>query len=1247
MRAISFTAIVSLFLACVTVWALTGITRKIIDERQARISEELSTNFADSPAFLVERLFEFQESCIQLFVPGMTKPVSFSAGLYSFNPKSFPESFTKGLVYEIKNGSPIYHLKVREVKETREIQVLDADGKVFYVFKPRSDYDPYWIAKKIHAEIYRKDCSEQKRDEIEAWLDPSHVEIDIALIPDSYIDIYAENAAASLWDFISQSTTSSLSKSMSSGGMSMMRLPAADTNIVISEISLVTSGKLVRVDYPSSFSYPLEMFASSNLMTHSWTILNTNLVTAGTNSLWWVDTSATNGADIPVRFYAVGSTEDTDGDGINDGRETLIYRSNPDAMDSDSDGLVDGNSGIVTTNVYPTGITTNGSPYVLGELSLGTDANKFDTDDDGCGDGWEIAHGHNPLDPNDPANVLGTITYSGRQTGTVWVIAVTSSNSWSTAHSYTSAVCNFPMAYRISDLEQTNYWLKSWIDTNGNSTNNAAEAQAILTNLSIIITNRLAGQAINLTDPDLDSDGLADWWEIQYFGSTTNTSSNVDSDGDEYTNQEEYDVNTNPTNSLSHPWNIEGNVIYTGPQTGVFYVVACTNGVDWSWAHANIISNTGSFVITHLPPNTDYWIRAWRDSSGDNLPTIWEAWGSDSGNPIFLDDNHTGRNVTLVDPDNDGDSVSDWWEVFYGMDSTRGGADGLTAWLQFDENSGSNALDSSGNANNGTLYGFASNSWCSGLVSNALIFNGSNSYVEVADNANLKTESVAISLWIVPDHFYMSGSSAMFVSKRIPNGTTGYSLGYENGGLAFTICASGAKTLRYSCILTSDVPLHITGTYASGNHDLYVNGVSVATTNYVFGLALGGIEHSTNSLRIGATSGGAVTNVFSGMIDDIRISGGGWTINDVMAAYELGADADGDGLSAWREFQNHTSPTNSQDPPSVSGYVLYSGAQTGPIVILAATNATSWEKDMSVVRLAQGPYQIPNIPPSARWVKAFRDSNGNGSNDSWEATGTYTNSLLVITGRVTGINVTLTDPDTDGDGLPDYEEMKIVNANTNDNIEKVEHVLPSDDFDGDGVSNADEIRLGTDSTNPASKPPVVFFPSHDLTVMETASSTNIPVRIYPPSTNTIQVRLYMIGGTAVNGLNYSFTNQNIVFSPGQTNQLVSILILTNDLREPTKTVTLQLDQLIGSAVCIPNDSFTINILDAFGDSDGDGLPDAWEMRYFGNLTNNASGNADGDGLSNLQEYLIGANPTKSAVSDTNNVLRLQTITPMR
>ena len=49
-------------------------------------------------------------------------------------------------------------------------------------------------------------------------------------------------------------------------------------------------------------------------------------------------------------------------------------------------------------------------------------------------------------------------------------------------------------------------------------------------------------------------------------------------------------------------------------------------------------------------------------------------------------------------------------------------------------------------------------------------------------------------------------------------------------------------------------------------------------------------------------------------------------------------------------------------------------------------------------------------------------------------------------------------------------------------------------------------------------------------------------------------------------------------------------------------------------------------VDSSADSDGDGLPDAWELRYFGSLNANPNEDPDRDGLTNLREFQAGTLP---------------------
>jgi len=69
----------------------------------------------------------------------------------------------------------------------------------------------------------------------------------------------------------------------------------------------------------------------------------------------------------------------------------------------------------------------------------------------------------------------------------------------------------------------------------------------------------------------------------------------------------------------------------------------------------------------------------------------------------------------------------------------------------------------------------------------------------------------------------------------------------------------------------------------------------------------------------------------------------------------------------------------------------------------------------------------------------------------------------------------------------------------------------------------------------------------------------------------------------------------------------------------------------GYAVVVANSfgSVTSSVAQLYIDSNGNGLPDSWELQYFGNLNQTAAGDFDHDGISNLQEFYDGTNPTNA------------------
>ena len=912
--------VAALAVLAISALAYTAVSTKVTLDRRAAFAESMMERALTSVDDLANRVNEEQDFYLRITPPDPDYIMRQPIGLIAFDAQGFPAEVTKTLVPAIEQGCPVYTVTVDEDPITRDLTLYNADGKPIYAIHPYKDYDPYRLLNQLYPDL----STARYAPAYAAWLkgcyDPSRVQIVLKLMSTEWIEDYAETRLTTLSD--EAAVAMSLNQG---GGMAMMRSLAASNSIVFQAVTHDTNGMKCEIGYPDTFTNRLEIFACVNLVPATWSLLATNLSTAGTNTIYWTDSNMTANAFF---YNAANADVDSDADGLTDAREHFIYHTSETNIDSDGDGLVDGYSGVVSTNAYPGGATTNGGRYVEGELTWHTLPGVFDTDGDGMGDGWEVSHGHNPLDPNDPPNVCGTVFYAGRQTGTVWVIAVTSSNSWST--NYCKVLTN-SATYQIPNLPGTNYWLKAWLDTNGNGTNNAAEAWGACTNNPVLVTNQVTGRNITLTDPDNDNggvgDGLPDWWEIKYFGSTTNYTGSDDPDHDQYTNLEEYQANTDPTDIASHPWNISGTIYYTGPQTGTVYVIASTSSTGWVAAQYTTNATPGPYTITHLPPGTNYWVSAWRDTDTNGVATAWEAWGTSSANPVALGTNVIGVDITLADPDNDNDGLPDWWEVKYGLSITHIDRNQAAGWWALDEASGTNVSDSSIHTNGGTLQNAGTNGlWSTGVLSGALTFDGSDDTVLIPDSDALKPSAVTVALWVRPSRTYTNGT-ATFFSKRTTSGTTGYSLGYENGALAFTICWGGALTIRYPCTLTSNAWLHVAGTYEAQTQRLYVNGIQRTVTNYTGALSLGDIDQGTVPARLAATPDATPTNFFAGSLDDVLVFSSGVASNTIHDLYDLGADPDGDGLSNFDEYRAGCIPSN----PDTDGDGVLDGSDLDPL----------------------------------------------------------------------------------------------------------------------------------------------------------------------------------------------------------------------------------------------------------------------------------------------------------------------------
>ena len=208
------------------------------------------------------------------------------------------------------------------------------------------------------------------------------------------------------------------------------------------------------------------------------------------------------------------------------------------------------------------------------------------------------------------------------------------------------------------------------------------------------------------------------------------------------------------------------------------------------------------------------------------------------------------RPVTVVNP---GTSASNALTFTI----TPGGSPGLVAAYGFDEGTGSTTADASGNGNTGAI---ANATWtASGKFGSALVFNGSNALVTIADAPELNlTTAMTLMAWVKPsaastlftdviwkDYF------AYFLEATSDTGTPGVGA-FINGTTHVWIPAPSA--------LTVGAWAHLAATYDGANVRLYVNGVQVGISAQT-----GTIGTTTTPLWIGGAQR------FSGVIDEVRI----------------------------------------------------------------------------------------------------------------------------------------------------------------------------------------------------------------------------------------------------------------------------------------------------------------------------------------------------------------------------------------
>jgi hypothetical protein len=212
--------------------------------------------------------------------------------------------------------------------------------------------------------------------------------------------------------------------------------------------------------------------------------------------------------------------------------------------------------------------------------------------------------------------------------------------------------------------------------------------------------------------------------------------------------------------------------------------------------------------------------------------------------------------------------------------------------------------------------------------------------------------------------------------------------------------------------------------------------------------------------------------------------------------------------------------------------------------------------------------------------------------------------------------------DTDGDSRTDYEELTVYGTNPLDS-----------DSDFDNLPDYIEINLLVEY---GWGPPLYLGnpspnnPNSDGTAgTGTDSDANGAVDVTNPATGELLPGEILINPDACNQMNDGFEVNALATDPTRLDTDEDGI---SDCREEMDIFLDALDPdfdddaVLDGADCDPRDP-TVTFECNSTDSDGDGLADAWEIAYFGDLSQSGGNDEDVDSCNNMCEYQRGTNPS--------------------
>jgi Zn-dependent metalloprotease/streptogramin lyase len=694
---------------------------------------------------------------------------------------------------------------------------------------------------------------------------------------------------------------------------------------------------------------------------------------------------------------------------------------------------------------------------------------------------------------------------------------------------------------------------------------------------------------------DLDQDGMDDDWELFYgLDPADPADALLDGDGDGLTNLDEYLADTDPTNPDS-----DGDGLSDGDEVdvhGTDPTVSDTDGDGLSDGDEINVHGTnpldadsdgdglsdGDEVDTHgtdpLDPDTD----------SDGMEDGWEiAWGLDPfADDASLDGDADGltnleefqAGTNPGDPDSDGDGLSDWDEInVHGTDPTNPDTDGdgMPDGWEFDH-----GLDPLVDDAAGDLDG---DGWTN-----------LQEYEEGSDPTDAASVPPPLDAYSIS-----SGGSLYEIDLRTgvatEIGPLGISADFE--GLAFS------PDQQLYAVEDSNDRLYRVDVTTGAATLIGTLGVSVSEMGLAFDDSgvLWMVAWPSSSLYQVDPATGAATAVGS-----LGVSGFdslAWDANDLYALRP--------GYDTVYRIDRITAAATLVGPLTNVSLAAQSG-------LTSDVRGRLWGLDeygtIFTVDKSTGEATLVSTTSIGGFeslaLDAWIDSDSDGMPDHWEdrhGLDKFDPADAGLDGDGDGLinldeYLARTDPanpDTDGDGLSDGDEVAVLGTDPTES-----------DTDGDGLSDGDEIEIyGTDPLNTDSDSDGL----DDGTEVDTHGTQPLnPDSDFDGAPDGWEVDwgLYpLMDDGLFDGDADGLTNLEEFqagSNPGNPDSDGDGLSDWDEVRvhgtDPTNP-----------------------------DTDGDGMPDGWEVDYgFDPLADDAAGDLDGDGWTNLQEYEEGSDPTDPA-----------------